>query len=229
MTRTSGTVTRLWWLVHKDLVSEFRARQAWPAMLLLAMAVTFLFSIQINLPAAEMEQLIGCLFWLAVYFAGTLVFGQSLAAEREAGCWEGLLLYPVASETIYLAKLIVNVLALTSVECVLIPLFSLFAGVPLLDHPWHICLVAFLGNVGIASIGTLVSALSSGVRRSGSLLTILTLPLLVPILLAASEATRLTVAGDLGAEWWQWVQLMGGFAIVFVTAGTVLFEFTTEE
>ena len=63
-----------------------------------------------------MEQLIGCLFWLAVYFAGTLLFGQSVAAEREAGCWDGLLLYPVASETIYVAKLIVNILALTAVE-----------------------------------------------------------------------------------------------------------------
>ena len=84
MMGASGTMARLWWLVHKDFVSELRARQAWPAMLLLAILVAFLFSIQIDLPAAQMEQLIGCLFWLAVYFAGTLLFGQSVAAEREA-------------------------------------------------------------------------------------------------------------------------------------------------
>ena len=34
---------------------------------------------------------------------------------------------------------------------------------------------------------------------------------------------------DFGPAWWRWVQLLAGFAIVFVTAGIVLFEFAVEE
>ncbi len=220
---------KLWWIIHKDLVCEYRSRQVWPAMLLLGVVVAMVFGIQMQLPAEQKRQMAGSLLWLAIFFSGMLALDRSFTAEREDGCWEGLLLYPVAPAAIYLAKLAVNVVCLAVLELLLVPLFVVLADVPLLAHPWAMLLVALLGNLGIAAVGTLLGALTAGLRHGSSLSALLILPLVVPVVLAAAEATRLLVAGDFGATWWRWTELLGAFAVVFSVAGLVLFDFVVEE
>jgi heme exporter protein B len=216
-------------MIHKDLVSECRAHRVWPAMLLLGTVVAMVFGIQMDLLPDQKSRLVGSLLWLAIFFAGMLAVDRSFASEREDGCWEGLLLYPVSPANIYLAKLIVNGIAVAALECVLVPLFAVLSDVPLLARPGPMLLVALLGNLGLSALGTLLSALASGIRHGGNLLAILVLPLAAPVVLAGAEATRRLVEGDLGAPWWRWVQLLGAFAVIFVTAGIVLFDFVIED
>ena len=179
--------------------------------------------------AHQLLCLIGGFLWLAIFFAGTVAMERSFADERDEGCWDGLSLSPVSPTAIYLAKLASNVVAMTALEAILIPLFVVLSGVELASHPWAMLLVALAGNVGIAAVGTLLSALAAGIRRNASLLVLLVLPLAAPVVIAAAEATRLTAEGSLGAEFWCWVQLLGGFALVFTTAGTLLFAFVVED
>jgi len=198
-------------------------------MLLLGVVVALVFSIQMDFSPEQKQRMVGSLLWLATFFAGTLAIDRSFACEREEGCWEGLLTYPISPTSIYLAKLAVNVVALAALQCVLVPLFVVLSDVPLLAHPGAMLLVALLGNLGIAALGTLLSALAGGIRQGGNLLALLMLPMAVPVVLASAEATRLVVEGDFGAEWWRWIQLLGAFAIIFVTAGMVLIDFLVEE
>lgn len=220
---------KLWWMISKDLVSEFRSRRVWPAMLLLGVIVALMFSIQMNLLPDQKRQIVGSLLWLAIFFAGTLTLDRSFASEREDGCWEGLMLCPISPTAVYLAKLAVNVIALAALQCVLIPLFAILSDAPLLEHPGPILLVAVLGNLGISAVGTLLSALAAGIRHSAYLLPLLVLPMAIPVVLGAAETTRLALENDLGAEWWRWVQLCGAFDVIFITVGIVLFEFAIED
>jgi heme exporter protein B len=220
---------KLWSIIRKDLVSECRSRRVWSAMLLLGILVAVMFAVQMDLPPDGRRHIAGSLLWLAVFFAGTLVLDRSFAAERDDGCWDGLLLYPVSKTTVYLAKLAVNVIALAALQLVLIPLFAVLTDVPLLDHPGAIALVALLGTLGVAAVGTLLSALAAGIRHGPSLLPLVVLPLVIPVVLAAAEATRLTVENDLGAAWWRWVQLLAAFAVIFITVGIVLFDVVVED
>ena len=220
---------KLYWMISKDLLSECRSLRVWPAMLLLGVVVALMFAMQTDLPPDGLRRIVGGLLWLTIFFAGTLALDRSFAAEREDGCWEGLLCYPVSPTCIYLAKLIVNVVALAALECVLIPLFAILTDVPLLAHPGPVIAVAVLENLGLAAVGTLLSAVANTGRQSSYLLPLLVLPTVIPLVLGAAEATRLAVEHDFGPAWWRWVQLLGAFAIVFTTAGIVLFEFTVEE
>jgi heme exporter protein B len=222
-------IANLWWIFHKDLITEFRARRVWPVMLLLGVVVALAFGVQMELLPQQKQQLVGGLLWLAIFFAGMTAVDRSFAAEREEQCWEGLRLYPLPPWIIYLAKLAVNAVALAAVQCMLIPLFLVLSNVALLSHPWHLLLLALLGNLGIAAVGTLVSALATGIGRKGNLVVLLVLPLIIPVILAAAEATRLLAENNIDQVWWRWVQLLGAFAAIFVTAGTVLFEFAIEE
>jgi heme exporter protein B len=221
--------SKLWWLIHKDLVVEYRTRQAWPAMLLLGIIVAVVFNLQMELLPEQRPAAAGALLWLATLFAGLVAIERTCAAEQQDGCWEGLVLYPLPPSMIYLAKLAVNFIALLALQCVLVPLFVVLADVPLLQNAWAMVLVAVLGSLGMAAVGTLVSAVTHGLRQRAAVLSLLALPLLLPLVLAAAKATQLVAEGDLGEQWWRWVQFLGAFAIIFTTLGIVLFGFLVEE
>ncbi|MGO8751066.1 MAG: heme exporter protein CcmB [Thermoguttaceae bacterium] len=222
-------IAKLWWMVHKDLASEWRARRVWPAMLLFGAVVALVFSVQMDLLPDQRAKIAGGLLWLAIFFAGMPAIDRSLASERDEGCWDALRLYPMPSTLIYLAKLLTNIMALAALECFIVPLFIVLCGVSLDAHPWHVVFIAALGNFGISAVGTLVSALVAGMRQGGGLLALVVLPLSVPVVLAAAEATRLLLEGDPGPEWWRWIQLLATFAVVFITAGVTLFDFAIED
>jgi heme exporter protein B len=222
-------IAHFWWIIHKDLLSEFRTRRAWPAMLLLGVVVALVFSIQMDLLPQQEQRLVGGLLWLAVFFAGMTAVDRSFAAERDEGCWQGMRLLPLSPGTVYLAKLLVNVIALLALECLLIPLFFLLSDIPLLAHAGEMLLIAVLASPALAAVGTLVSALATGSGRSGSMLVLVVLPLVTPVVLAAAECTRLAVMNQIDEPWWGWIQLLGAFAAIFTVAGTLLFEYAIED
>ncbi len=223
------TATTLYWMVCKDLVSEYRARQVWPAMLMLGAFVTFLFSAQLDAIVEGKSRMLAIQVWLAIYFAGMLALHRTMTAEHVDGCWDALRLYPISPAWIYMAKFTVNFLALAALQAVVLSLCVLLSNVPLQDHQWHMLAIAVLGNVGISSVGTLLGGLWLCSRQGASMLACLALPLIAPVILAASEATRLVADSQLGPEWWRWVGLLGVFGVVFVTAGIVLFDFLIED
>jgi heme exporter protein B len=221
--------TKLCWLIYKDLVSECRSWRVWPETLLLGALVAVFFSLQIDLPGEQQRRVAGTFVWFAILFAGLPTLERSFTSEREDRCLDGLLLSPVTPATVYLAKLVVNLVVLGALACLLIPLWAAFSGVPLLASPVEIALVAFLGILGIAAIGTLLSALVSGPGPRSGGLVLLVLPLVLPVVVAAAESTRLILENDLSREWWRWVQFLATFATVFVTAGTALFEYAVRD
>ena len=222
-------LTKACWIIHKDLVSECRTRRVWPSMLLLGIVVAIVCNIQMELLPTHKREIIGSMLWLAIFFAGTVAMDRSFAAERDEGCWDGLSLSPMSPATIYAAKLTVNVVALAALQAILIPLFVILSGMEFTSHPWAMVLVSLLGNLGIAAVGTFLSAMSAGIRHNASLLVLLVLPLATPVMLAAAEATRLVFEGSIDTPYWRWIQFLAGFAVIFVTAGTMLFEYVVED
>jgi len=218
-----------WWLLQKDLLREVRAPRVWPGMLLLGIVLAFVMLMQIDLPRELRSSLVGGQFWLAAFFAGTVAIDRSFAGERDDGCLQALLLYPVAPATIFLAKTTANFLALGCLQIVLIPAFILLCDVPLCDRPGPFLAIMLQANLGFAAVGTVVSALTNGLKHRGGLLVLLLLPLISPVMLGAVQATRLLLVGQTGSLWWQWMQLLAVFAALFVALGALLFEFVVEE
>jgi len=222
-------VSKLWWMVQKDLVSELRTGLVWPPMCLFGLLVAAVFSFQMELLADQRIQIAGGLLWLATVFAGMLVLDRTFAAEREEGCWHAMKLYPVSATMIYFAKFAVNVITLAIIQLILIALFVFVADIPLFKHPWAMLSVAVLGNLGIASAGTILSALGLGIRGNSGLLSLLILAVVIPVVIAAAEATRLICTDDLGDMWRRWIHLLVVFVLVFISAGAALIDFIVEE
>ena len=216
-------------IIWKDIVLEARSRETIASLLVFGVVVLVVFNFALDVTPANVLQLAPGLLWVAIVLSAVTGLGRTFLIERENSCMTGLLLAPVERSSIYLAKLAVNFIALLALECVLVPLFVILADVSLLRHVWAMGLVAVLGSLCMAAVGTLVGALTHGLSQRAAVLSLLVLPLLLPVVLAAAEATRLVAENDLGDQWWRWVQFLGAFAIVFTTLGIVMFGILIEE
>ena len=85
-----------------------------------------------------------------------------------------------------------------------------------------------LGTVGFVTLGTFYSAMSSRSRAREVLLPLLLFPMLIPVLLAAVEATTSLVGGDPMQEAGAWVRFLGAFDIIFLVASLLAFEYVIE-
>jgi heme exporter protein CcmB len=198
-------------------------------MVLLGLVLVFLLATQIDFPLDQKVRVGSGLLWLAIFFAGTLACDRSFTGECDAGCWQALALYPIAPSVLFLAKMAVNVVALVILELVLTPAFIVLADVPFGIRPGPLMLVAALANVGFAAVGTLIGALTAGLRHRGGLLALLMLPLTAPIVFGAAESTRGLLTGEIDLLWWRWIHMLAVFGFVFTVVGAMLFEFVVED
>jgi len=219
----------IWWLAQHDLRRESRAWRVAPSMLLLGALLVMLMSAQIELPAAWKADVAAGLYWLAVFFAGTLALERSFAGERDSEGGQALQVYPLAPWTIYVAKLLVNFVAIFGLQIVVAGALVVFADVPLLKRPGLLLMVAVLANLGYAAVGTVAAALTARITRRGGLLALVLLPLVTPVVLAATDATRALVADEPSGNWLRGTQLLAAFAVLFTTLGALLFDGLTEE
>ena len=217
------------WIIHKDLTSEIRTGRVWPPLCLYSLLVAAVFSFQMDSLPGQRGHIAGSLLWLVTFFAGMLCMDRTFVAEREDGCWHALRLYPVSTTAIYFAKLAVNVITLSVMQLVLFALLVMIADLPLANHPWAMLCVSLLGNLGLAAVGTLFSALGLTMSRNNGLLSLLVLPLVIPVVIAATQATQLLCENDLGALFWRWTELLVVFDVIFIAAGAVLIDFVVEE
>ena len=61
------------------------------------------------------------------------------------------------------------------------------------------------------------------------MLTILYLPIVVPVIIAAVEATGVALEGGPWSDMSTWLQVMVAFDIIFLVISTLVFEFVIEE
>jgi heme exporter protein B len=90
--------------------------------------------------------------------------------------------------------------------------------------------ICLLVNLGLATIGTLISALATSTSARELLVPLMTLPLFIPLLIAASEATaplfeKAPEIVDLG----KWLGLMGLYDAVFLMLAIAVFEYILDD
>jgi len=91
-------------------------------------------------------------------------------------------------------------------------------------------LVLLLADAGLAVIGTLVGALAVQTRARDLIVPLLALPLCVPLLIAAAEATApLLAEGGGGAPEGRWLLVLALYDVVFGLLAYAVFDFLLED
>ncbi len=215
-------------ILWKDLLTEWRQRERIVSMLVftLLLVVIFHFALPGGAGPANRAAAPG-LLWAATLFASILGLGRSLAAELENDALSGLALVPGDRGFVLLGKATATWLILLVVEIVLAGLFLLLFEFRIGPGAGALLGVLALGTAGIASMGTLLASLSSRSRFGEVLLPLLLFPLLVPILIAAAEATASILGG--GAASPASLRLLFVIDAVYLIVSFVSFEYALEE
>jgi heme exporter protein B len=216
-------------LLAKDVLVELRNRETFTVMLFFAVVILFLFHFSLNPERENTAQLAPGLLWLAFMFTGVLGLGRSFQAEQANDCLEQLLLVPGDRGNIFLGKLVGNLAFMLAVELLIIPLFALFFQLNLWDALLPLLVVAVLGTLGFAAIGTLFSALTANLRAREVLFPLLLFPLVVPVVIGAVTATAIILGGGTLGEAGGWLKLLGAFDTIFLVVAYLTFEFVVEQ
>ena len=214
-------------IAAKDLRIELRSRVATNQVAPFAILVLILFAFALDPDRGVLARAAAGLFWLAVLFSALLAVQRAFAIEAVDGARDGLRLTGLDPAGIFLGKAGAIALQLTVLEVLLavgvVVLYDVsLKGVLLLLVT---CLVA---TVGLAAAGTVYGMLAAGLRVRETLLPLLLLPVVAPVLLAATRASE--AALGLGADsGWPWVQLLATFAVVYIAFGVVAFGPLLEE
>ena len=112
---------------------------------------------------------------------------------------------------------------------VLLPLVAILLGTRGLAPAPLLGASILLGVLGIAAVGTLFAAMASRTRAREVLLPLLSFPILAPLLIGAARTTAAGLAGEELERTASWLVLLGGFDLIFLTAGWLLFDFVLDE
>ena len=219
-------------ILRKDLIRELRTREMLVSMILFVMLAMVIFHYAFGVDEdTDLTYFTGGMLWVTFIFSALLGLNRSFAQEKDEQCLDGLLLCPVDRVTIFFAKTTGNLIFLLIIQAVSVPIFTLF----FIERSYAadlglFLLVLLLADLGICTIGTLLATISMNTRARDLLLPIVFLPLIVPVLIAATSATTAIFAdgadlADLAAR----LGFMLAFDAVFMVAAYGTYDFAIGE
>ncbi|GHO75505.1 heme ABC transporter permease [Ktedonobacter sp. SOSP1-85] len=215
-------------ILWKDIRSELRSKQTWLSMGLFALLVLVIFNFTFDLRVENKAAVAPGVLWVSFIFASLLGLERTMSSEREQGSLDRLLLCPVDRKAIYLAKFLGNLLFIGVVEIVALPIYLALFNLHLAGGgPIVLIVIVLLGTIGIASVGTLFSAIASSGRGREMLLPILVFPLIVPVVIGAIRLTENLLMPQVNEP--PWLGLIIVFDVIFLGVSMLAFQFVIEE
>jgi heme exporter protein B len=215
-------------LLGKEVRTEFRSRELLSTTVVFVLIVVVLFSFTFDPTSNESHRFGPGLLWLAFLFAASLMLQSCFLREQVNDTLSALRLAVADPFAIFLAKIGANTLFLLLTELLMLPVFAALFNVNLRGQLPRILLTFFLGNLGISTVGTALAAISAQARMRELLLPLLLLPLLTPILVAATEVTVGLMSPDPLMQW-KGIGFLAVFDVVFLTALWLFGEYLLEE
>jgi heme exporter protein B len=216
-------------LLGKDLRVELRTLRSLPAMALFSITTFVVFRFALDRTSLEGGLAAGVLV-TTLLFAAILAINRLFVAEREEGGFELIRLSPIDRTVLFAAKSAALFIYLGVLELVAVPIFGIFfldSGAGLLP----LIPVLLLANAGIATTGTLISTIATMSSARDLLAPLILLPLLVPVVIAASGAADPLLLAD-GPEYGKfgtWLAVLGLYDLVFALVGYAVFDFLLED
>jgi heme exporter protein B len=217
-------------VLRKDLLLELRGFETLPAMVLFAIVTFVIFHFGLGQDTIS-GQLAAGVLTVTLLFAAMLGINRLFVAEREQGGFDAFLLAPVDRSALLVAKAGALFLFLVVLEVIAVPAFALLLLGPSLGRvlPGLIAVLA-LGDVALAVIGTLVSAIAVQTRARDLIGPIIGLPLLLPALIgmARGAGPLLAVHGSTSPPA-RWVAILALYDVVFALLSYAVFDFLLED
>jgi heme exporter protein B len=190
----------LYSLLHKDIALELRRKSVIAGLALYLFSTVFICYLTFNLRQNLITPLVwSALFWITILFTSINTIAKSFIGERKG---RDIYFYSIASpQAIIISKIVYNFFLCFLLSNTGFIFFLLFLGNPVFDIPLFL-LVIVLASLGFAASLTLLSGIAAKANNSHVLMTILSFPVVISILLLVIKITKNCIDNlDRSASW----------------------------
>ncbi len=181
-------------IVARDLVLAMRRRSDVLTTLFFFVIVVSLFPLGIGPELDTLRLIAPGVFWVAALLASMLALEKLFFVDYQDGALEQMLLVPQPLSILVLGKVLAHWL-ITGLPLVLLsPLLGLQYDLSM-DTIGVMMLTLLVGTPALSLIGAIGAALTLGLRGGGVLVSLLVLPLYIPILIFGAGAVEAEVSG----------------------------------
>lgn len=215
-------------IARKDVTTELRAKAGFNSVASLGVTILILLGLALGPDAQALRDAAVGAVWLALLFSGVLAFNRSFQVELESGALEPLLQYPGPRWTIFAGKLLGNLIFLALMVAIVVAVGIVLFSVEIPSRWPALLAVLALGVLGLVVLGTFYASMASRSRAREVLLPLLLFPMLVPVLVAATTASKALLGADLMHDADAWIRLLAAYDVIFLIATFLAFEHVIE-
>ncbi len=181
-------------LLRRDLIIAFRNRSEFFNPILFFIMVMTLFPLAVGADTVLLSRIAPGIIWVAALLSSMLSLDSMFRSDFDDGTLEQLVLSAHPVSILVLAKVCSHWLV-TGLPLLLIsPLLAMMLGMPS-EAMGILLLTILLGTPVLSLIGAIGVALTIGLKKGGIILSLLVLPLYVPVLIFAASAIDVTAGG----------------------------------
>jgi heme exporter protein B len=185
-------INQTWYLFKKEILLEWRSKYAFNGVLLYVVSTVFICYISFSLtPGFEHSNgykiVWNVLFWIIILFASVNAIAKSFMQESRSRL---LYYYTIASpQAIILSKTIYNILLMSLLSILALVVYKIFFNNTIGD-PLFYFLSVLLGSLSFSTVFTMISAIASKAGNNGTLMSILSFPVIIPVILVLIRLSK---------------------------------------
>ncbi|MFK8068191.1 MAG: heme exporter protein CcmB [Gammaproteobacteria bacterium] len=200
-------------LLKRDLLLAYRNRGELVNPMLFFIIIVSMFPLAVSPESKVLEVMAAGVIWVAALLATLLSIERIFRSDFDDGTIEQILLSPQPLPVLMLAKVVAHWLVTGLPLIVITPILAMLIHLPS-ESVGVLMLTLLLGTPVLSLVGAIGVALTIGLRRGGMLLTLLILPLYVPVLIFGANAVQASAMGlDVSGQ----IYLMAAMLVFAIT------------
>ncbi|HLR32376.1 MAG TPA: heme exporter protein CcmB [Fodinibius sp.] len=213
-------------ILIKDVQAELRSRYATNTVLAFvgSSLLLILFTLNAEQLSAPTQS---ALVWIIILFAALSSLSRSFVMETDRRTFNLLRLHS-RSLDVFVGKLCFNYLFTLLVNCATFMGYIFLLGLPVADVSAFL-IILIVGTAGLSGVATMLGAVVSQADRKGTIFSVLSIPLLFPLILILAQLTKAALIEGFTEEYMNDFLALIGYTGSTITAGILLFDYIWDE
>jgi heme exporter protein B len=213
-------------IIIKDIVIEYRSREAFNSVLFFSLLVIAIGSFAIEPGTKAVFEISSGLLWISYIFSSTLILNHSFIVEKEENIIQGLIISPYDKINIFLGKYAVNFIYIFCIEIIILIAFIILFNINITKSLIILLIYIIMIDIGLVSVGTLFASMLINSKAREMLLPILLFPIIIPLLIVSVKATTILLQDEPHKYAVPFLKLIISFDIVYLISSLILSEYS---
>jgi len=206
-------------LLKKEILLEWRSKYALNGILLYVISTVFVCYLSFRTTPPLVWN---ALFWIIMLFAAINAIAKSFMQESKGRL---LYYYQIASpQAIIIAKIIYNILLMILMAVIALVFYSIVFKNEVGDYLLYIVAV-IIGAISFSTVFTMISAIASKAGNNGTLMAILSFPVIIPLLMLIIKLSKNAMDGLDRSVSLNEIAVLGAINLIVIATSLLLFPY----